>query len=657
MITISKIVNNVNANPIQTTFETLSSHITSNDWSPASFANNYRNLQNFQSLDILVYDIDSKLSLSEAISIVKPYNHIIATTKSHQKLKNNLVCDRYRVILKLSSQISNKEVYADTWHHYNTNLFNNSVDLSCKDPSRFYYASNEVVSYNFIGMNVTPQRNKPKPVIQRINTSNHGKLSVKTLNFINNGEILPEGRNHTLYKCLIDAREQGYNEDECYNMFEQPLQDTGFFDQYGVTKFEATLKQVFNKDLRYPPRIPVPTIQVEQPKKKVKDDFFNDIVYILDDVFKDKYTVVTDDEGRKYPLKLIGNNQVAKISLADLVNEYTRHFVGTDFNRGIVTNEKAVKTWVASTSSMSEKPDYVGFKDTTNLVYHRLDFDPTPGECPTFTTMLSNIYNADALCAYIWSALVKECKTHQVIYWFGLGGDGKGSLTKVLKFIFGNAMIGTSSQDEKSNRQFFMSSLIGKRVVILSDENNTKVMMSSWFKRLSGGDPIMINPKNESPYCITLEPRLFIFSNHEPEYDASPAMMRRVIYCKSLYDREYEFDPRFYDKLQSELPQILWHCKQKYDILCIDNGIIKCETDLSYEIAEQIDFDKKEFLDRYFLTGADKEMKKSDLQNFFKSRLSQRFSYQDFIKYLRVSKIMKEIRRDNVRMALGLCLK
>jgi len=49
--------------------------------------------------DLLILDIDDGLTITEAKEIFKSYKYLIATTKSHQKDKKGLVCDRFRIIL------------------------------------------------------------------------------------------------------------------------------------------------------------------------------------------------------------------------------------------------------------------------------------------------------------------------------------------------------------------------------------------------------------------------------------------------------------------------------------------------------------------------------------------------------------------------------
>ena len=53
---------------------------------------------NLDSIDCIIYDIDENLTISQFQNLFKKYTYFLATTKSNQKEKKGLVCDRYRVI-------------------------------------------------------------------------------------------------------------------------------------------------------------------------------------------------------------------------------------------------------------------------------------------------------------------------------------------------------------------------------------------------------------------------------------------------------------------------------------------------------------------------------------------------------------------------------
>ena len=77
------------------------------NYSAGTFKNNYRNADNYLNYsDMSILDIDDGKTIEEARYIFEPFDYIIATTKSHQKEKNGVVCDRFRVLLPTETPIN-----------------------------------------------------------------------------------------------------------------------------------------------------------------------------------------------------------------------------------------------------------------------------------------------------------------------------------------------------------------------------------------------------------------------------------------------------------------------------------------------------------------------------------------------------------------------
>ncbi len=109
------------------------------NYSAGLFENGYRNKNNYKSYcDVLILDIDDGLSINEARKIFEPYDYIIATTKSHMKNKNGIVCERFRIVIPLENpmELSESDYYKTMEEIYKKYPF---VDKACKDGSRFYY--------------------------------------------------------------------------------------------------------------------------------------------------------------------------------------------------------------------------------------------------------------------------------------------------------------------------------------------------------------------------------------------------------------------------------------------------------------------------------------------------------------------------------------
>ena len=122
---ISTAKNNVNFHPVKVNnFDELCKVIcdkTIKAYSLGTYKEDYRKLDNFIQCKCIGLDIDNDkkgqlMSLDEAKTAFKDYKHIIATTRSHQKEKNGITVDRFRVILFLQEPILDVKIFYRVWH-------------------------------------------------------------------------------------------------------------------------------------------------------------------------------------------------------------------------------------------------------------------------------------------------------------------------------------------------------------------------------------------------------------------------------------------------------------------------------------------------------------------------------------------------------------
>lgn len=61
--------------------------------------------------ELLIFDIDSDMSLQDANKVFGRFMYLLTTTKSHRVLKGGVICDRFRVILPARNIPNNAELY------------------------------------------------------------------------------------------------------------------------------------------------------------------------------------------------------------------------------------------------------------------------------------------------------------------------------------------------------------------------------------------------------------------------------------------------------------------------------------------------------------------------------------------------------------------
>lgn len=190
-------------------------------WSPFVFKRGYRKADDFQETSLIVADVDNNLPLPAASEQVKllGYTCIVGTTLNHQKEKDGIVADRYRLIFPLSAPIIQPNQYAATWKAL-MNVFK-ELDPSCKDLARFYFPCSEAAIYQ--GHRRFPILDAEYTVVEEKEDSyipeagERGALSRRTQAFLEAGAHQGQ-RHHEMVLALFDLKGQNYTEKEAYDI-------------------------------------------------------------------------------------------------------------------------------------------------------------------------------------------------------------------------------------------------------------------------------------------------------------------------------------------------------------------------------------------------------------------------------------------------------
>ncbi len=193
----------------------LAQAVTQNHNSPVIWKYGIRKQENFAFAEFAVLDCDEgAMTLLEAQEEFKPYRHIIGTTKSHQQLKGNKVCDRYRVFLALEKRVEKAEDYAAT----NTALAKRyGGDLQAVAAHMAFMPLKEIVGFSADGkllpisvyIPVVVQKNRPPNAIY----SKNREIPDYIREWLQFGA--PAGQaNLTCFKIASGLARRGFYEDE-----------------------------------------------------------------------------------------------------------------------------------------------------------------------------------------------------------------------------------------------------------------------------------------------------------------------------------------------------------------------------------------------------------------------------------------------------------
>ena len=158
-------------------------------------------------------DFDSgEMTLGQAVENEFPdYRHVIGITKSHQKDKNGIICDRFRVLLEFAETIRDLDQYRQNMAAL---IREYGADNQCKDGARFFYPCTRIVSVN---NDVDGEKVGVKPLVKTKRSSNVDYQHYKKLGayppFVmrNLSNPIQEGsRDKTIYGVAKDLAKCGY---------------------------------------------------------------------------------------------------------------------------------------------------------------------------------------------------------------------------------------------------------------------------------------------------------------------------------------------------------------------------------------------------------------------------------------------------------------
>lgn len=226
-------------------------------------------------------------------------------------------------------------------------------------------------------------------------------------------------------------------------------------------------------------------------------------------------------------------------------------------------------------SPQVEKIHNVLWQGEEGMTFRRLPWAKASGECPTFEHMGARISNWEALKCFIGSLLVDDADRQQYVWLHGQGQNGKGALSRFLHRVLGGVY--TSQVPPANGDKFWTSNLLGKRLCVFPDCNNTSFVTSGLFKSLTGGDPVKVEQKNQHATTAILPVKYLFLSNERPSLSSEKADQRRIIYCE-VTAFEGDPDPEYEERLWAEGGAFLSHCLELYQSRCPKHGQIPVDS-------------------------------------------------------------------------------
>lgn len=206
-------------------------------------------------------------------------------------------------------------------------------------------------------------------------------------------------------------------------------------------------------------------------------------------------------------------------------------------------------------------------------------YDPK-ADCPLFKKFLSEILPKDAIIIVqelLGDILLKDYRFQKIFFFYGEGGNGKGTLVRVIKSFLGSGNYALEHFQDLQEKEFSKAELFGKHVNLAGDMGARAFKDTNILKQLRGQEPMSARFIYGPPFEFTNYAILLGNMNKLPEVEDTTKSWERSLmlieFCNCFDDSENR-DPVLIEKLTSkaELSGILNFALEGLDRLLQNGG-------------------------------------------------------------------------------------
>ncbi|HEA5711364.1 TPA: DNA primase [Escherichia coli] len=192
---------------------------------------------------------------------------------------------------------------------------------------------------------------------------------------------------------------------------------------------------------------------------------------------------------------------------------------------------------------------------------------PAPGEnirdnAPNFHKWLEHAAGKDPrkmmrICAALYMIMANRYDWQMFIEATGDGGSGKSTFTHIASLLAGKqntVSAEMTSLDDAGGR----AQVVGSRLIVLADQQKY-TGEGTGIKKITGGDPVEINPKYEKRFTAVIRAVVLATNNNPMIFTerAGGVARRRVIFRFDNIVSEAEKDRELPEKIAAEIPVII----------------------------------------------------------------------------------------------------
>lgn len=667
---------------VEVNFDEIPNIVTQKLWSPFKFRGDQkteRSKNNFVSCQILVLDIDDGIRIEDAIAELEARNltFIIGTTKSHQKEKNGKVCDRFRVILPLNTEITSEAEYLATWHKAKS-IFP-QIDNSCKDVARFYFPCSAIVK---IHPGTSFEKELDLKKCQKQSALNATSSDVQAQG------VGVGGRNAYLTKFGGVLRNKGLAFEAIYSAL-LGINDVECTPPLDQREVYSIAKSVSN----YSPGHSTPIKHFTDAENAELFMAKNSNIVFYIHPWKSWYIYDGCRWKRDEQEKI---NQIAKATIRSIYDtlsyidddqkkkDFFKHAIRSENEKRLQSMVKLAKSELAmSHDSLDKDQCKINLKNGTfNLLTGKLEphspsdlitefvdiiYDPN-ATCPTWISFLDKITGSNRnLIAFLKRAIgycLSGLTSEQCLFiLYGSGSNGKSVFIELIRQLLGSyarqADFNTFILKDGEKVRNDLARLVGARMVAAVESPENKFLDEATVKQLTGSDTVTARFLHQEYFEFRPSFKIWLATNHKPRIKGTDNGIWRRLHLIpfSVTIQKEDQDRSLPDKLRKELSGILnWALEGFYEWQKIGLSVPDEVLNATNEYREDQDHFGAFLKDRCFIGPSEKatisELKIS-YENFCKSLGEMPRSSRSLIRYLK-EKGFAEARTSSERYLTGL---
>jgi putative DNA primase/helicase len=149
--------------------------------------------------------------------------------------------------------------------------------------------------------------------------------------------------------------------------------------------------------------------------------------------------------------------------------------------------------------------------------------------CPICLRFLDETFSKDRLIIrfvkqFLGYSLTGDTKEQIFPFGHGGGGNGKGALLQTVRAIFGDyakqAAMETFVASKNERHPADVASLVGARLIVVSETERNQKWAEKKIQQLTGGDPIQTRFMRQDYFEFVPTFKLFVIGNHKPQLEA-----------------------------------------------------------------------------------------------------------------------------------------